>query len=69
MSRLRRWLLVPALALAVTASVGGDTRAARLTLEDLVSVPTTGNPVLSPDGKQFALVRDGQIALMPSDGG
>lgn len=42
---------------------------ARITLEDLVSIPALGAPVLSPDGKQFALIRDGQIALMPADGG
>ena len=40
-----------------------------LTCEDLVSVPQLGGPELSPDGKQFALVRDGQIVLAPADGG
>jgi dipeptidyl aminopeptidase/acylaminoacyl peptidase len=40
-----------------------------LTYEDLASVPQLGGPELSPDGKQFALVRDGQIVLAPADGG
>jgi dipeptidyl aminopeptidase/acylaminoacyl peptidase len=41
----------------------------KITLEDLVSVESLGQPVLSPDGRQFALVRDGQIDLLPSEGG
>jgi dipeptidyl aminopeptidase/acylaminoacyl peptidase len=41
----------------------------RITVEDLVALPSLGNPVLSPDGKQFALVRQGQIVLWPVDGG
>src|SRR5690242_19503714 len=44
-------------------------KAGRVTLEDLVSIEPLGAPVLSPDGKQFAFVQNGQIALMPSDGG
>jgi dipeptidyl aminopeptidase/acylaminoacyl peptidase len=42
---------------------------ARITPEDLESVSAPLNPVLSPDGKQFAFVRNGQIALFPSSGG
>lgn len=41
----------------------------RLTLEDLVSIEPVGETVLSPDGKTFAMTRNGQIALMPSEGG
>lgn len=41
----------------------------RITLEDVVSVPGIGTPVLSPDGKQFALIRDGQVYLLSSEGG
>jgi dipeptidyl aminopeptidase/acylaminoacyl peptidase len=41
----------------------------RITLEDLLSIESTGGPVLSPDGTQFALTRGEQILLMPSDGG
>ena len=39
------------------------------TLEDLFSVQSISAPVLSPDGRQLAFVRDGQILLMPSEGG
>jgi dipeptidyl aminopeptidase/acylaminoacyl peptidase len=41
----------------------------KITLEDLVSLHFLGEPVLSPDGKQFAFVRGGQIELLPADGG
>jgi dipeptidyl aminopeptidase/acylaminoacyl peptidase len=43
--------------------------APRLTLEDLLSVEPIGQTALSPDGKTFAFVRNGQIVLMPSSGG
>lgn len=41
----------------------------RLTLEDLLSIEPLGETVLSPDGQTFAMTRDGQIFLMPSEGG
>ncbi|HML17568.1 MAG TPA: S9 family peptidase [Bryobacteraceae bacterium] len=41
----------------------------RLTLEDLVSAEPIGETALSPDGKTFAMTRNGQIVLMPSEGG
>src|SRR5437867_6890679 len=41
----------------------------RLTLEDLLSIEPLGQVELSPDGKTLALVRGGQIVLMPSGGG
>jgi len=41
----------------------------RLTLEDLVSVEPVGETALSPDGKTFAMTRNGQIVLMPAEGG
>jgi dipeptidyl aminopeptidase/acylaminoacyl peptidase len=44
-------------------------QAGRITLEDVVSAPWIGTPVLSPDGKQFALIRDGQVYLLSSEGG
>ena len=40
----------------------------RLTLEDLLSVEPIGQTALSPDGKMFALAREGQIELMPAEG-
>jgi len=42
---------------------------AKLTLEDLVEAGGLGQVALSPDGKEFALTRDGQIALVSSEGG
>lgn len=42
---------------------------ARITPEDLESVSSPLNPVLSPDGKQFAILSSGQIALFSVDGG
>ena len=41
----------------------------KITPEDLESVLAPLNPVLAPDGRQFAVVRNGQIALFPTDGG
>ncbi len=41
----------------------------RLTLEDLVSPEPVGETALSPDGKTFAMTRNGQIVLMPAQGG
>ncbi len=41
----------------------------RLTLDDLLSVEGVGETALSPDGKTFALIQGGQIALMPEGGG
>jgi dipeptidyl aminopeptidase/acylaminoacyl peptidase len=41
----------------------------RLTPEDVESVYGVFDPVLSPDGKQFAVVRSGQIVLQPVTGG
>jgi dipeptidyl aminopeptidase/acylaminoacyl peptidase len=43
--------------------------AKRITVEDLVALPSLGVPELSPDGKQFALVRGEQIVLWAVDGG
>ena len=41
----------------------------RLTLEDLVDTVGLGPVALSPDGRQFAISHDGQIALVSSEGG
>src|SRR5262245_27589248 len=41
----------------------------KVTLEDLLAVEPPGAPVLSPDGTKFAMIRNDQIALMPSEGG
>jgi dipeptidyl aminopeptidase/acylaminoacyl peptidase len=62
--RLATLTVVVAAAIATVALT-----AAQVTFEDLASVPQLGSPVLSPDGKSLALVRDGQIQIAPSDGG
>jgi dipeptidyl aminopeptidase/acylaminoacyl peptidase len=49
--------------------VSSAANAQRLTLQDLVSTEPMGETKLSPDGTTFALVRNGQIALMPATGG
>ena len=41
----------------------------RITLEDLIAAEPLGESALSPDNKTFALVRGGQISLMPAGGG
>jgi len=41
----------------------------KLTLEDLLSAEGIGDAALSPDGKTFAIIRGGQIDLLPFDGG
>jgi dipeptidyl aminopeptidase/acylaminoacyl peptidase len=66
-SKLRTTLLL--VGLCVSVSNAAPRVAARLTLEDLLSVEPIGQTALSPDGKTFAFVRDGQIVLMPSSGG
>jgi dipeptidyl aminopeptidase/acylaminoacyl peptidase len=57
--------------LLVTSVLNGQPRVDtnRITLEDLVSVGGAGIHALSPDGKQFATIQDGQIALIPAEGG
>ncbi|HXW89728.1 MAG TPA: S9 family peptidase [Terriglobales bacterium] len=63
------WILFALLMCVLAAREARAQETGRITLEDIVSVPWMGTPVLSPDGKQFALVRDGQIYLLSSDGG
>src|SRR4051794_25267734 len=42
---------------------------AHFTLNDILSVEPIGETALSPDGTRIALVRGGQIQLMPAAGG
>ncbi len=44
-------------------------KSSHFTLNDILSVEPMGETALSPDGKSIALIRDGQIFLMPSSGG
>jgi dipeptidyl aminopeptidase/acylaminoacyl peptidase len=52
---------------AILTAAGADR--AKITYEDLASIPQLGAPVLSPDGRDLAVARDGQIALVSADGG
>ncbi|HEY0308433.1 MAG TPA: S9 family peptidase [Acidobacteriaceae bacterium] len=64
-----RWALL-ALTLAPIARVAAETSSpAKLTLEDLIDASGLSTISLSPDGKQFAISNNGQIALVPSTGG
>src|SRR3954470_3485989 len=49
-------------------SIGAESRA-HLTLNDILSVEPIGETALSPDGTKVALVREGQIQVMPAAGG
>jgi Tol biopolymer transport system component len=60
-------LLTVAFAIQMLKGAPPETR--RLTLEDLQSVESVGETVLSPDGKTFAATRAGQIVLIPANGG
>ena len=60
---------LPAFLLAISAALLAQPQAHRLTLDDLLSPEPIGEGALSPDGKTFALTRNGQIVLMPSEGG
>ena len=55
--------------LSAAAPALAQQEAHRLTLEDLLSAEPIGDTALSPDGKTFAISRDSQIVLMPSEGG
>lgn len=75
MNRIRRtfrtfgWSLV-ALTLASAPCLNAAANPpVKLTLEDLADASGLGSIALSPDGKQFAVTRDGQVALVSSEGG
>ncbi|HSB11259.1 MAG TPA: S9 family peptidase [Blastocatellia bacterium] len=56
-------------AIAIAPVLAQSAKPEKITLEDLLAVEGLGGPVLSPDGTQFAMVRNEQIVLMPSEGG
>jgi dipeptidyl aminopeptidase/acylaminoacyl peptidase len=59
---MKLWIVLA----AATAALAQE----RLVLEDLARAPGgRGGAALSPDGKRFATVENGQIALLPSAGG
>ncbi len=57
------------LSIGAPSLLPAQTQAHRFTLEDLLSVEPIGETALSPDSRTFALTRNGQIVLMPADGG
>jgi dipeptidyl aminopeptidase/acylaminoacyl peptidase len=70
---LRRHLL-PVSAAVLVFSCGVSTAifgqvSGHLTLQDLLSVAPITETALSPDGKTVAFTREGQIVLMPAEGG
>jgi dipeptidyl aminopeptidase/acylaminoacyl peptidase len=69
MSRVYFALPALVLALSVRTLASPPEPAARITLEDLVSVEGLSAPVLSPDGREFAVTADGQIRIFSVDGG
>jgi dipeptidyl aminopeptidase/acylaminoacyl peptidase len=63
--------VAPLCLILFTVSVSANTTPPRagITLEDLASVEALSVPVLSPAGRELALTSDGQIRLLPTDGG
>ncbi|QHN02901.1 S9 family peptidase [Granulicella sp. WH15] len=61
--------LLPFVALALAACTLPTFAQGKLTLQDLLSTEPIGETALSPDGKSIAFTRNGQIVLMPADGG
>ncbi len=50
-------------------STGRPQSTPRLTLQDLLAAEPIGETALSPNGKTIALLRSGQVNLMPAEGG
>ena len=70
---LRRHLLPIFIAVAVSScsavSAAFGQSSGHLTLQDLLSTNPITEAALSPDGKTVAFTREGQIVLMPAEGG
>jgi len=73
MSSLRRLLhglTLPALLLTIVQATPSFAQSrVHLTLQEIVTPDGIGATALSPDGKTIALTRDGQIVLLPAEGG
>jgi dipeptidyl aminopeptidase/acylaminoacyl peptidase len=61
--------LIAIVALSMSVFAGANPGSARITLEDLAASDGLATPVLSPSGREFAFTADGQIKLLPADGG
>jgi dipeptidyl aminopeptidase/acylaminoacyl peptidase len=68
--RLLYALTIPALLLPATQAIPSFAQnGIRITLQDILTPDGIGGTALSPDGKTLALTRDGQIELLPVEGG
>src|SRR4029434_8100960 len=61
--------LIGLIGFSVTLVAGPNREGARITLEDLAASDGVATPTLSPSGREFAFTADGQIKLLPADGG
>src|ERR1700677_2826949 len=64
-----RWALLALTLTPATWLYAAGNPSVRLTLEDIVDTQGLGPVALSPDGRQFAIIRNGQIELVSSEGG
>src|SRR5437763_7535551 len=69
MTSIRRKSLPTLVAIAGLAHAVLATEPSNFTLEDIVSVEPVGQTALSPDGKTVAMLRGGQVLLLPAGGG
>ncbi len=62
-------IAAPGAAPAPGTSQGANPTPVQVTFEDLASIGSIGAPALSPDGRELALVQEGQIVLLSTEGG
>lgn len=60
---------ISVIGLGLTLAASSTPPTAGITLEDLASAEGLATPVLSPDGRELAFTSDGQIRILPADGG
>jgi Tol biopolymer transport system component len=65
----RLWMLPTLIVVGLHATSSFSQYDVHLTLQDALGLAGIGDNALSPDGKTFALTRDEQIVLLPSEGG
>src|SRR5262245_30228236 len=61
--------IIGLIVISMSVLAGSGPAGARITLEDLVSAEGIAAPALSPAGREFAFTADGQIKLLPAEGG
>jgi dipeptidyl aminopeptidase/acylaminoacyl peptidase len=67
--RIAKWFLLSVGVAPLVYAGAVPSAPAKLTLEDLIDATGLSSVSLSPDGSKFAIVRDGQIDLVSSNGG